>query len=287
MQVFRHYDQAALDKQYDGSSRDPHMAPVRDERQKRVEAKSVEVRRTAKAKLDLRYGPMEREKIDVFHAGKANAPLLVYIHGGYWKQRSKDEFAWMAPPFTQRGINFATINYPLAPKVRIWQIVDSCRRALLYLVRNAKDLGFDAGRIHVSGHSAGGHLTAMMMSTDFAKYGAPKDLVKSATCISGLYDLTPLAMVKVNQDLQINPVEVQYMSPLTLEPATRCPLVTTVGDQEAEEFIRNTVELGDAWKKKGVEVTSVPAPGFYHFNILDTFAEEGRPLHEHVVKTIG
>ena len=127
----------------------------------------------------------------------------------------------------------------------------------------------------------------MMMATDFVKFGAPADFLKSATAISGLYDLAPLAMVKVNQELKIDPVEVQTMSPLTLEPVQRCPLTTTVGDAEAEEFIRNTVELGEAWKKKGIAVTSIPAPGFYHFNILDTFAEPGRPLHEHVVKVIG
>lgn len=287
MLVFRHYDQTALEAQYDGSARDPHMAPAREERQKRVEAQSANVRRTAKAKLDIAYGPHARERLDYFACGKANAPVMIYIHGGYWKQRSKDEFAYMAPGFTGRGIDFVTVSYPLAPQVRIWQIVDSCRRALLFLSRNARELGFDSGRMHVSGHSAGGHLTAMMMATDFAKFGVPGKMIQSATCISGLYDLKPLAMVKVNQDLKINPVEIEAMSPLVLEPVQRCPLTTTVGDAEAEEFIRNTVELGETWKKKDIQVTAVAAPGFYHFNILDTFAEPGRPLHEHVVKVIG
>lgn len=287
MLVFRHYDQAALENQYDGSARDPHMNAIRDERAKRVDAKSAEVRRTANAKLDIVYGAHARERLDFFHAARSGAPLLVYIHGGYWKQRSKDEFAWMAPSFVARGINFATISYPLAPEARISEIVDSCRRAMLHLMRNAGSFGFDPARMHVSGHSAGGHLTAMMMATDFARLGGPADMLKSATAISGLYDLTPLRMVKVNQDLKITPEEVPAMSPMTLPPLQKGPLTITVGDAEAEEFIRNTVEFGEAWKKRGVSVTSIPAPGFYHFNILDTFAEPGRPLHEHVVKVIG
>jgi arylformamidase len=286
MLVFRNYDQAALEKQYDSAGRDPHLTPIRDERAKRVEAAAAEVRRTARAKLDVAYGPHARERLDYFETARSGAPLLVYIHGGYWRQRSKDEFAWMAPAFTAQGINFATISYPLAPEARISQIVDSCRRALLHLHKNADALGFDASRMHISGHSAGGHLVAMMMATDFTQLDGPLDLIKSTTAISGLYDLTPLRLVKVNEDLKISAEEVETMSPLTLPPIAKCPLTVTVGGSEGEEFLRNAAELAEAWAARGVKVTRVPAPAYFHFNILDTFGNRSQPLHEHVVATI-
>ena len=146
MRVFRHYDQAGLEAQYDGATREPQLIARRDARAQRTEAEAARVRRSAVAKLDIAYGRHPRESIDVFHAAKPGGPLLAFIHGGYWRQRSKNEFAWMAPAFTSRGIAFAAIGYPLCPDVRIGDIVASSRRALLHLHRAAGSLGFDAGR---------------------------------------------------------------------------------------------------------------------------------------------
>jgi len=287
MKVFRNYTQAELELQYDSGARNPELNATRDARQKRVEAEATEIRRTAKAHLDIVYGRHAREKIDVFPAASAKAPLLAFIHGGYWKQRSKAEFAWMAPAFNEAGIAFASIGYPLCPEVRIGDIVGSVRRALAHLSANASVLGFEASRIHVAGHSAGGHLTAMMAATDFAQHGGPADLVKSATCVSGLYDLEPLAMVKVNQDLKIQPADIAPLSPVRLSPRPHVMLTATVGDQEAEEFVRNTNELIAAWRGRGAEVTEIAAPGFHHFNILDELGRSGRPMFERVRKVIG
>lgn len=287
MKVFRHYTQDQLELQYDSGARNPELNAARDARQKRVEAEAAEIRRTAKAHLDVVYGSHARERIDVFRAASGAAPLMAFIHGGYWKQRSKDEFAWMAPAFNTAGIAFASIGYPLCPEVRIGDIVGSVRRALVYLSKNASSLGFDAKRIHVAGHSAGGHLTAMMATTDFAQYGGPADLVKSATCVSGLYDLEPLAMVNVNQDLKIQPADIAPLSPVRLSPRPHVTLTATVGDQEAEEFVRNTRELIAAWRKGGADVTEIAAPGFHHFNILDEFGRADRPMFERVRHVMG
>ena len=287
MKVFRDYDQAALELQYDSGQRSPDLTAMRDERSARIDRESARVRATAKSTLDVVYGPHPREKIDVFHAVSPNAPLLAFIHGGYWKQRSKNEFAWMAPAFTQAGVAFASIGYPLCPEVRIGDIVASVRRALIHLTRNAGSLGFDPARIHVGGHSAGGHLTAMMAATDFAALGAPRDLVKSGICVSGLYDLEPLRLVKVNQDLRITPTDVAPLSPLGLAPQPHVRIVTTVGDVEADEFVRNTKELTAAWRARGIDVTEVAAPGFHHFNILDEMGYAGRPMHTQVIRMIG
>ena len=286
MRVFRHYTQAQLEIEYDGAAREPHLAADRDARQQRVETQSAEVRRSARATLDVPYGPHARERIDVFHAASGSAPLIAFIHGGYWRQRTKNEFAWMAPAFTSRGIALANIGYPLCPEVRIGDIVGSVRRALLHLARNAAALGFDPARIHVAGHSAGGHLTAMMAATDFAAHGGPADLVKSATCVSGLYDLEPLSLVKVNADLSIVPHDIPALSPVRLAPRPHVTINLTVGDQEGAEFVRHTMELADAWRARGAGITMVEAPGLYHHDILDDFAGPGRPMFERVTGLI-
>jgi arylformamidase len=188
--------------------------------------------------------------------------------------------------FTSRGVSLATIGYPLCPEVRIRDIVDSVRRALAFLYGKAADLGFDPGRIHAAGHSAGGHLTAMMAATDFSRHGGPADLVKSATCVSGLYDLEPLRLVKHNAELKIREADVGPLSPVRLKPRDGVVVNLTVGDLEAEEFVRNTVELGEAWRKTGGDVTMVEARGLYHFDILDHFAAPGKPIHERVMSVM-
>ncbi len=283
---FRSYSQADLELQYDSAARSPELTARRDARAARVDAEAARIRASAKAVLDIAYGPHPREKIDLFQPAEPKGPLFAFIHGGYWKQRSKDEFAWMAPAFTDAGIAFASIGYPLCPEVGIGDIVDSVQQAMLHLSSNAAVLGFDPRQIHVAGHSAGGHLAAMMAATDFSELGGPAALVTSATCVSGLYDLAPLRLVKVNDDLKITPDEVEPLSPLHLAAMPHVVLNLTVGDQEAAEFVRNTTELSAAWRSLDIDVTDVPAPGFHHFDVLDELGNAGRPMHSRVMRVM-
>jgi arylformamidase len=127
----------------------------------------------------------------------------------------------------------------------------------------------------------------MMATTDFAALGGPGDLVKSASCVSGLYDLEPLRLVKVNKDLRISPEDVETLSPMRLAPQPHVTVATTVGAAEGEEFLRHTRELTDAWRRRGAAVAEVAAPGFHHFDVLDELGEAGRPMHAHVMRVIG
>ncbi|MFM1813996.1 MAG: hypothetical protein RLZ98_691 [Pseudomonadota bacterium] len=280
MKVFRDYEQAALELQYNGSGRSPELADIRQAQQEKTDALTATVKASAKCHLDVAYGSAPREKLDLFFSGTANAPLLVFIHGGYWKSRSKDEFSYLAAPYIERGVNVATISYPLAPAARLTEIVDAAQRAIAFLYRAAGEFGHDGNRIHVSGHSAGGHLTAMMMATDWSHHGVPPDLIKSGTCISGLYDLTPIRLVEVNKELKIDDDEEERLSPVRLTPKSPGPLILTVGDVEAEEFIRNAEELAAAWRKAGALVKVVPSPGHHHFTITEQLATPGNPLFE-------
>ncbi|CAN0435970.1 unnamed protein product, partial [Phaeothamnion confervicola] len=258
----------------------------RDARSKRVEAEAALVRQTANGTFDIPYGPHPRQRIDVFHPAVPKGPLLAFFHGGYWMRRSKNEFAWMAPAFTAEGITFATIGYPLCPQVRISEIVASASSALCHLHDASASFGFDNRRIHVAGHSAGGHLAAMMATVDFTEWGRPAGLVTSATCVAGLYDLEPLLRVRINTELGLTAADVEAYSPMRLAPMPHVVVNLTVGDQDGAEFQRNTAELAAAWRAIDIDVTDVPAKGFHHFDVLDEFGRAGRPMHARLMKTM-
>ncbi len=284
--MFRDYTQEELELEYDGAARNPDVLSIRDARARRVEAEAAMVRETANGVLDIAYGRHPRERIDLFQPEAAKGPLLAFFHGGYWKSRSKNEFAWMAPAFTAEGISFATIGYPLCPEARMRDIVGSAERALLHLHAEASALGFDPRRIHVAGHSAGGHLAAMLATTDFTELGGPAALVTSATCIAGLYDLEPLSMVRVNAELHLTADDVEAYSPLRLAAMPHVVVNLTVGDCDGAEFQRHTAELSAAWRDLDIDVNDVAAPGRYHFDVLDEAGRAGRALHSRMMRTM-
>jgi arylformamidase len=282
--VFRDYDQKALDAQYTVTT--AAVRPERDKREARVVAHCEEVRHTRPRLLDFVYGTHERERIDIYPSDEDFAPLVVFIHGGYWRSRSKDQFAYLAPTFTDRGINFATIGYPLAPEARLTDIVASCRKAMHWLMNYPSGLRFDPTRVHVIGHSAGGHLAAMMMATHWPDHALPMETIKSVTCISGLYDLAPLRLVRELRPLAISAAEVETLSPARLGPPGHTRLIATVGTNETDEFRRHTAELTGAWRRRGVKIAAPTATGLHHFNVLDALIDPKASLHKAVMAAI-
>lgn len=233
---------------------------------------------SAQSSLDgqrnLAYGAGPREVLDLY-LGRPGAPLLVFIHGGFWHSRTKEEFLFVAPPFVERGISVAMIEYALAPTVSLSTIADQVRRALAFLGREAPHLGVRTDRIVVSGHSAGGHLAAYSAcaTTDT---GLPPHPVLA---ISGLFDLAPIALAPTLQNLlHLTPDEVALLSPArhAAKPGTR--LVTTVGGAESSEFRRQNAEFAAAWS--AVHVGDVEQPGGNHFTALDALSRPGSDLFE-------
>jgi arylformamidase len=281
MAVFANYDQAALELQFNSGARDPAANAARDAHAAAKDVLNQWVLANLACRRDIPYGPAPREAFDLFPAAaSAPTPAVVFIHGGYWKSRDKSQFAWLAKPYLDRGVSFLSLGYPLCPAVRMSALVDAVRRGLAHIATHAADLGLDPTRIVVSGHSAGGHLTAMALVTDWDAYGNSAPAVRAGVALSGLYDLRPLQLVSHNAELRLDDTEVANLSPLNLPSRIDTPLCLTVGAAEAPEFIRQTNDLAVAWRAEGMAVTTIPAPGYAHFNILDLFATPGEALFE-------
>ncbi|MDH4115704.1 MAG: alpha/beta hydrolase [Burkholderiaceae bacterium] len=236
-------------------------------------------RRRRAGLIDVPYGDDAGERLDFFPTPQDRPPLLVFIHGGYWRSLDKFDFSWIAPTFLDAGAAVALLNYGLTPRVTVEEIVRQQLKAMAWLYRRADDLGFDRDRIVVSGHSAGGHLTAMMMAAQWPAFdpGLPADLIKGGLAISGIYDLEPLVPLPfINADLRLDAAAARRLSPVHMPPATPSPLVTAVGGLESAEFKRQTQLIRRAWPKNAREDLDVP--GANHLTVCDQLAVESSPL---------
>ena len=241
---------------------------------------STQARATQACTLDLPYGEGPMETLDVFPAAKPGAPVVVFIHGGYWRSLDKADHAFLAPAFTRHGACTFIPNYALCPAVTIPQIVLQMVKALDWVHRNARRYGGDPSRIYVVGHSAGGHLAAMMLQTLWGQWrkGLPEGLVRAAMSISGLYDLEPVMHTPfLKESLRLTPKQVALASPGYL-PAPRHGLLYTVaGAQESPEFIRHNGLIQELWGPRSVPVCELLA-GRNHFTVLDDLVTPGARL---------
>jgi arylformamidase len=235
-----------------------------------LEDRSAAYRQQADAALDCRYGDDERERLDLFRCGEAGAPLLVYIHGGYWQRGDKSMYSYLAEPFNAAGIDVAIVGYPLCPQVSMTRLVASIRAALAWLARNAGELGANSARINLCGHSAGGHLTAMALATNWPDLGddLPADLLKSAIPISGLFRLEPLLATTISHQLNLEPAEVETLSPVNLAVIGDAPMLVVVGGGETPAFFGQADDLVAAWSRPGLAIERHDDPGADHFDVV-------------------
>jgi arylformamidase len=225
-------------------------------------------------RLNLAYGPGPSETLDLFVAANSRA-LLVFIHGGYWRSLDKSDFSWLAPPYLDAGISVALLNYALCPDVRIGAIVDQCRRALVWLAGHACEFGVGAEHLVLAGHSAGGHLTAMMYLTDWSALDGPADLIKASVSISGLFDLEPLQQFSGNADFRLDAAQIERLSPVRFAPRRGAPLLLAVGGDESSEFKRQSQLLFDAWPQTRPQGMRAPLAisGAHHLSVVERFAD--------------
>ena len=270
-------DPAWYDTQYNNRARVPTFPAIL----RRWQADSARARSGLRCALDLPYGPEAGERLDVFAPVRPGAPVLVFIHGGYWRALDKADHSFVAPALVEAGAMVVVPNYDLCPKVSVPAIVMQMVRALAWTYRHARAHGGDPARIVVAGHSAGGHLAAMLANCRWAQAGAdlPTKLLRSALSISGLFDLEPLRRSPMLQaDLRLTPQAVRQASPARLPAPAGVPLDAVVGALESEEFVRQNGLLRRAWGEAAVPVCET-VPGRHHFDILDDLLDPQARLH--------
>ena len=273
-----------FDAQYNNRARIPeHLAILRE-----WDERSHHARASLACELDLAYGSAPSERLDVFVPKASGAPLLVYLHGGYWRALDKRDQSFVAPPFVAAGAMVVLPNYALCPAVTVEHIVLQLVRALAWVWRHAAEHGGDPARIVVAGHSAGGHLAAMMLACDWPAVAPdlPAALVKSALAISGVFELEPLRHAPfLAPDLNLDAASARRLSP-ALMPAPRGRLVAVVGADESEEFRRQNALIAAAWGPGVVEVCE-EVPGRHHMNVLHELAVAGTRTHRLALGLLG
>jgi arylformamidase len=273
--LYRTMDRAALDAAYNNTAavgQAKRNAYVAD-----WTRRSQTIRDAPGARLDLRYGLGPRQRLDVFPCGAPSAPTLIFFHGGYWQMNDKEPYTFLGEGVRSAGFNLAMIEYTLAPAARMDQIVGEARSAVAWVIEHAKEIGGDRARVFVSGHSAGGHLTAMAM-TDAR--------VAGGLAISGIYDLEPIRLNYLNAKLGLDAAEAARNSPILHLPSRAAPLVVTVGLGELPELIRQSEEYSAAWKERGLVGRYLPVARHDHFSILEELARPDGVILE-TLKALG
>jgi len=259
----------ALEREYNLRIRHPERSAVYD----RFAADSAALRSSHAGFETLRYGDTPNSAIDFFRAGTAdNAPLFVFIHGGYWRALDRRIFSFLARPWLARGVNVALPGYDLAPATTVRAIAGQVRRAVAQLIADAKPLGVDPRRVVVGGHSAGAHLGALALDV------APGWCAAGFLGVSGLYDLEPLLATSVNLDVHLDVAEARALSP-SRRAAPRAPRYRlAVGGAETAGFRHQSRDYAAALCAQGCDAESIEVPARTHFDVLDDLADASAPL---------
>lgn len=251
-------------------------------------AESALVRQSLPCQLDVPYGDGVRERLDAFPAARAGSPLVVFVHGGYWKALDKSFHSFVAGALHDAGAAVVVPNYSLCPQVSIPQITLQIARAVAWAWRHARTLRADPRRIAVIGHSAGGQLAAMMMACAWplVDVAMPAGVVRRGMGLSGLYDLEPLMHTPSLQEvLRLTPAQVQQASPARVPLSGRSEFMAVVGGEESGEYLRQNRLLQSAWGRERVPVAAA-LQGLHHFSIVDALATRGHRVNSLARKLI-
>ena len=236
-------------------------------------------RSTLPCVLDVPYGATAAETLDIFPAAAPGAPVFVFIHGGYWRALSSRDFSGVALGLQPLGITTVVINYALCPQVDLDEITRQARSALAWVLRHIVEHGGDPARVAVGGHSAGAHLTAMCLQTDWAGvHGLVQDPLKAALLISGLYDLAPLRKSYLQPVIRLDDGLIRRNSPALHVRPCSTPVWVAWGAEETSEFARQSRLYHDAWRSAGNTGELAGVPMAHHFSAIHGFEDPGSPL---------
>lgn len=239
--------------------------------------RSEAARASLSCQLDIRYSEGEKQKLDVFSCGNATAATLLYFHGGYWQRGDKSIYSFLATPFINAGVNVVVVGYDLCPSITLTQISEQSRQAVSYVYRHADDLGINSNRITVMGHSAGGHITEMMMGTDWSQYAddLPKNLIAAGIPISPLSLLEPVRLTAgLNAGIRMDEAEAEAQSPMINHPpTTNAPQLVAVGGAETDEFHRQAQMYFDKFSTDDRPMEIYHVPNVDHFDELNVLTD--------------
>ena len=280
MIIYKQYNQEQLDSQYNNRLHVPGYAAYFE----RWDKLSASTREKHVCITDLPYGEHPRECLDLFPSAKPHAKTLVFIHGGYWQMFDKTKFHFIADVFVSMGITTVLINYPLAPSATMDKMVASCRKAIVWLQQNGATYGADPKQVYVTGHSAGGHLAAMLLQREWAK--TLQYPLRAICAMSGLFDLRPIQLSYVNNALHMNKEMAARNSPIDIFPVPGCPVIVATGTAETSEFKEQGRFFYNNWKSKSAPIELIELQQLNHFSILDALVDNNALLHNAVIKLL-
>ncbi|WP_339715989.1 alpha/beta hydrolase [uncultured Sneathiella sp.] len=249
--------------------------------------RSTAARARLAGELDIAYGDTAQQRLDIFPASRPGAPVFIFIHGGYWRALDKSFYSDIAEPFVAAGATVVLPNYDLCPDVSIPDIVAQMRKALKWFHSNAQKYNGDADKIYVCGHSAGGHLTGMMMATDWMAMDLPADLLKGAAPLSGLFDIEPHRHTELQADIRLSAEDAAANSPQTLPLTARCPVICAVGGGESASFHRQSKEFSEKCRAAGLPCDYLETGNDNHFEITERLHKPDDPLTLALLKLMG
>ena len=269
--VWMEMDQVELDAAYFQLAYEPNFEQV----VKRWASNSEITRARLGQPQRVAYGPTEIEKLDIYRTKRPGAPVFVFIHGGAWRSGLAKDHAFPAETFINAGAHYVVPDFVLVQDAggSLMPIVDQVRRAVAWVYKNAKSFGGDPSRLYVGGHSSGGHLASVVLTTDWQKdFGLPANMIRGGVCISGMYDLTPVRLSARSSYVKFDDAMVEALSSQRHLDQLHTPLIVAYGTYETPEFQRQNREFAAAVKAAGKPVQLVVAENYSHLEMPETLA---------------
>jgi len=281
--AYKGFPKDELEYQYNPRESVPEYPAI--SKRKAEQARSV--REMAKSWLNVPYGDSPRETLDIYAADQAGGPVLIYIHGGYWRSGNKEDNCNFVPTFTKRGATVVLVEYDLCPKVTVTDIVRQTRAAIAWVYKNIMRYGGNPNKIYVSGHSAGGHLTAMALAHDWERDGMPRDLIKGAVATSGVFDLYVVSRLSVQEQIRMTPEIARANDPLTHRPLVNCPIVVAVGGAEPKGWQRMSEDYFNYCKQQSMKAEYLVIPDANHYTLAEHLLDVNSSLTRAMLQQMG